>query len=57
MGYLSTWSSVQQYIKVNGANPLDLVEADLLGAWGEPLTVRQVSWPLYIKAGYISPPT
>jgi SAM-dependent methyltransferase len=53
MGYLGTWSSTQQYIKANGQNPLELLEADLIKAWGDPLEVKKVSWPLYIKAGYI----
>jgi ubiquinone/menaquinone biosynthesis C-methylase UbiE len=55
IGYLGTWSSVQQYIKRHAANPISAVESDLAAAWGPPETVRQVTWPLFLRAGRIDP--
>ncbi len=53
MGYLSTWSSVQAYIKANGSNPLQQLAPKLLEAWGAPETELTVSWPIYLLAGIV----
>ncbi len=53
MGYLSTWSAVQKYIKTNGKNPLQLVEHDFISAWANPDTVKEVSFPVTVKTGRI----
>ena len=50
IGYLDTWSAARAYQKARGRHPLELVHDDLLQAWGEPETVRSVSWPLMIRA-------
>ena len=46
VGYLDTWSAVQAYRKSKQAEPLDLINDNLLLAWGSPSQVRAVSWPL-----------
>ncbi|REK10451.1 MAG: class I SAM-dependent methyltransferase [Planctomycetota bacterium] len=51
-GYLGTWSSVQSYIEQQGSNPLALVHDDLVAAWGSAAQ-RKVTWPLYLRVGYI----
>jgi SAM-dependent methyltransferase len=53
IGYLGTWSSVQQYIERHAANPLSTVASDLSAAWGPPGTVRRVSWPLFVRVGHV----
>jgi len=53
LGYLSTWSSTQLYIKYKGQNPLELIEDDLQQAWGNPLEELEVIWPIFMKAGYL----
>lgn len=53
LGYLSTWSSTQLYIKYKGTNPLELIEDDLQQAWGNPLEELEVVWPIFMKAGYL----
>lgn len=53
VGYLSTWSAVQKYIKINGTNPLELVAADFEKAWINPITVKEVSFPVTVKIGRI----
>lgn len=52
LGYLETWSSVQRYIQRHGANPLDLVKADLAAAWGE-VSTQAIRWPLYMRVGRV----
>jgi len=53
LGYLHTWSSTQAYMKDKGQNPLDLIEGDLLKAWGNPEEEKKVVWPVFMKAGYV----
>lgn len=50
-GYLSTWSAVQHYKEETGNDPLPDLRARLIEAWGDKDAVREVSWPLSIKAG------
>lgn len=50
IGYLNTWSAVRAYEKAIGSNPLELVHEEMLRAWGDPDTVRVVTWPLIIRA-------
>lgn len=53
MGYLSTWSAVQKYIKINSTNPLELVEDDFIKAWGNPAAVKAISFPVTLKIGRV----
>ncbi len=50
-GYLSTWSAVSRYRLERKSDPLDLIEADLAAAWGDPDLRRPVRWPLFFLAG------
>lgn len=47
LGYLSTWSSVQHYIKKNNNNPIDLIENELREKWGNKS--KQVNFPIHMK--------
>lgn len=49
IGYLSTWSAVQRYRRRNDRDPLALLTPLLTRVWGTG--VRQLRWPLVIKAG------
>jgi len=53
LGYLSTWSAVQKYIKTNNKNPLELVEQDFTKVWGNPDVAREVNFPVTLKTGRI----
>lgn len=53
IGYLSTWSAVQKYIKTNGNNPLELVICDFMKAWKDIDAVKEVSFPVTVKTGRI----
>ncbi|MDD2850379.1 MAG: class I SAM-dependent methyltransferase [Desulfuromonadaceae bacterium] len=54
LGYLGTWSAVAEYRRMNGRDPLALVEAELRAAWGDAAQVRLVSWPLALLAGHVT---
>ena len=47
--YLSTWSAVKQFQKLQGVDPLLLSQGRLEAAWGNPDKVRLIAWPLTLK--------
>ncbi|HZY81218.1 MAG TPA: class I SAM-dependent methyltransferase [Cyclobacteriaceae bacterium] len=50
-GYITTWSSVQKYIKQNGIDPTDDLARKLEPIWGaQP---RKVSFPLFTLVGRV----
>ncbi len=49
VGYLRTWSALQQHRRRTGADPLDALAPSLAAAWGDPATARQVRWPLHLR--------
>ncbi len=51
LGYVSTWSAVGRYIKVNGHDPLPAFGEQLASLWGDPSRSRKISWPISIRAG------
>jgi SAM-dependent methyltransferase len=51
LGYFSTWSATNRYIKAVGRNPIDPLREDLSRVWGDPAAVRLVGWPLALRMG------
>jgi ubiquinone/menaquinone biosynthesis C-methylase UbiE len=51
LGYFSTWSATNRFIKATGRNPLEPLGAELARVWGERDTTRLVTWPLSLRAG------
>lgn len=51
VGYLETWSALQRYMKARNSNPIDLIFADLIAAWGDKQATRTIIWPLSFKLG------
>lgn len=49
VGYVGTWSAVQRYTKVSGADPLPVLRAEIAPLWGPGN--RPVVWPLHLKIG------
>ena len=49
--YLLSWSGTQEYIKKHQQSPLELIEADLLNAWGNANETKTVTWELVLKCG------
>lgn len=48
IGYLKTWSAVKHYEKVNGENPVDLIEEELKATFG---TKNKVVFPILFRLG------
>ena len=53
LGYLRTWSAVNRYLAAKGHDPVALVEAELLEAWGGRTVVKTVRWPLRLRTARI----
>jgi SAM-dependent methyltransferase len=51
LGYLSTWSATQNFIKANGYDPVPALGAELAPLWGAPETERNINWPLGMRVG------
>ena len=51
LGYFSTWSATNRYIKANSRNPLQPLAASLAKVWGDPNSPQQVVWPLALRIG------
>ena len=52
IGYISSWSAIQKYIKINGHSPITIIEEEINKLWPEG-EVRKVSFPIYLKFGKI----
>lgn len=51
LGYFSTWSATNAYIKANGHNPLEPLQQKLAPVWGNPQVPRTITWPLSLRLG------
>lgn len=51
LGYFSTWSATNRYIKATGENPLPALEEKLARVWGDANTPRLVTWPIAMRIG------
>jgi hypothetical protein len=49
-GYITTWSAVQQYMRVQGNNPVDALAAALSPHWRG---ARQVVFPIFLRTGKV----
>lgn len=49
VGYVGTWSAVQRYTKVSGADPLPVLRAEIAPLWGSGH--RTLVWPLHLRIG------
>ena len=50
LAYIGTWSAVKHFREKTGADPVDLIRAELKQAWGE-LETRKVSFPILLRIG------
>lgn len=51
-GYLSSWSATQQYIRANGADPVEGFEEKLKSIW-KPGEVKAITFPVFMRLGRI----
>jgi ubiquinone/menaquinone biosynthesis C-methylase UbiE len=49
LGYFSTWSATNRFIKAKGWNPIELLAEWLVNVWGDPKSPRRVVWPLSLR--------
>jgi len=52
IGYLQSWSAVQNYIRSNQSSPLDLIKNDIEAIWQEQET-KPIHFPIFLKLGRI----
>jgi SAM-dependent methyltransferase len=50
IAFVRSWSGTQEYIRVRGEDPVDLIAGELERAWGDRERVRSMHWPLYLRA-------
>lgn len=53
LGYFSTWSATNRYLKTKGINPLPALSERLACVWGDVDTPRKIIWPLALRVGRI----
>ena len=51
LGYFSTWSATNRFIKATGQNPLEPLSEKLKQVWGKQDSPRSVVWPLTLRIG------
>lgn len=51
IGYLQSWSAVQNYIKANSSSPIDVILDNLDSIWKEE--TKKVHFPIFLKIGRI----
>lgn len=51
LGYVGTWSAAAAAGRAGRRDLVDAFEAELASRWGAPETVREVEWPLTVRAG------
>ncbi|HET6768064.1 MAG TPA: class I SAM-dependent methyltransferase [Chitinophagaceae bacterium] len=52
VGYISSWSAIQKFIKIQGHSPILIIEKEIKKFWPEG-EIKQVSFPIYLKLGRI----
>ncbi|HMK18203.1 MAG TPA: class I SAM-dependent methyltransferase [Chitinophagaceae bacterium] len=52
IGYISSWSAIQKYIKANSHSPISIIEEKLNKFWSKG-EVKKVSFPIYLKLGRV----
>lgn len=53
IGYVSSWSAIQKFIKTNGYSPITQLKEELTRLWPEG-EIKKVSFPIYLKLGRIN---
>ncbi len=53
VGYLSTWSAIQEFIRQRGMNPLDLLLKALRPLWEDETAPKRITWPFSLRVGLV----
>ena len=52
IGYISSWSAIQKFIKDNGHSPVPIIEDEIKKLWPEG-EVKKITFPIYLKLGRV----
>ncbi|MFD1259936.1 class I SAM-dependent methyltransferase [Entomomonas asaccharolytica] len=53
LGYIATWSAVQQALEKGREDILQLFANDITVMWGDPMLNRPIAWPINMRVGVI----
>lgn len=53
LDYFQTWSSTVRYRQATGLDPIAAAWEDFEQAWGDPAEVREIRWPVMMRAGML----
>ena len=53
LAYLRSWSATQRFLKATGRDAIAEISVAMAQAWGDPETVRTVTWPMAMRAGRV----
>jgi SAM-dependent methyltransferase len=53
LGYLGTWSAVQNFKDKHNADPIEIIIKDLRRTWGRPQDEKEINWPIHMRVGRI----
>jgi SAM-dependent methyltransferase len=48
--FIRTWSALKRFASATGRDPVDETRPRIEAAWGDPATVRPVTWPIFVRA-------
>jgi ubiquinone/menaquinone biosynthesis C-methylase UbiE len=51
LAYLQSWSASQRHLQATGRDAVQALAREFARAWGAPDDVREVTWPLSLRAG------
>ena len=51
LGYFSSWSATNRFIRAKGYNPLEPLSTALSKVWPDPSSTRRITWPLAVRIG------
>jgi ubiquinone/menaquinone biosynthesis C-methylase UbiE len=53
LGYFSSWSATNRYLKATERNPLEALSAAISPLWGDRNSARLVKWPMALRVGRV----
>lgn len=53
LGYIETWSAVGALVAAEGSERVETFREEVAAAWGDERRVREIRWPLALRAGRV----
>ncbi len=53
IGYINTWTGVQNYIELESFSPLEFIEKELKSLWRNEKSEKKIVWPLTVEVGKV----